>query len=105
MTDPIDSLERELREMKPRQLPREVQHAIESRVADARSRSWGDRCLVGAMSAGAMAACVIAALMAANSWSASAGPGPAISEAQMPGFADRPVMLAGADFQWADEQK
>jgi hypothetical protein len=105
MTDPLNSLENELRQMKPRQFPRELNEAIEMHLADRTGWPWADRCLVGAMSAGALAACVIVALVLAESWTVPARPATPIADIQTPRLGDRPVLLAGADFQWTNESK
>jgi hypothetical protein len=105
MTDPLDSLEKELRQMKPREFPRALNDAIEVQLAEQTRWSWADRCLVGAMSAGALAACVIVGLVLAGSWTVPARPTTPIADVQTPRLGDRPVLLAGADFQFINESK
>ena len=60
MTDPFKSIEQELSLMRPRLLPAEVIERIEQQLGIVHSN---DRWLVGSISLGAFAACVITCLL------------------------------------------
>jgi hypothetical protein len=62
MSDRIDKFEAELAGMAPRALPEELARGIESSVASVRS-AWSDRILAATMVAGAIAGCVIVAVL------------------------------------------
>ena len=64
MTDPLERLEHELASLRPAPLPASVVDAIAEELASARPLGWGDRCLLAALSAGSLAACVIVGLVA-----------------------------------------
>jgi len=98
MTERFEKLEAELAAMKPREMPAEVFDAITSQLSDAQPRNWADRCLIGAMSLGSLAACMIVAMLLMQ----SPAPGPQnISVTRVPSdttrMGDASQMLARAD--------
>jgi hypothetical protein len=62
VNDRLERLEAELARLRPRPLPEALHEQIEARLATAR-RPWADRFLVSTMCAGALAACVIFAIL------------------------------------------
>ncbi|MEA2711507.1 MAG: hypothetical protein QOF78_4108 [Phycisphaerales bacterium] len=62
MTDPIKRLEAELASLRPSPLSSKVVDAIADELADPPLR-FADRCLLAAMGAGSLAACVIVGLV------------------------------------------
>lgn len=64
MTDKLDQIEAELAAMRPRVPPRALVERIEADLAAAPERSpWPDRFLLSAIASGAIAACVIVAVL------------------------------------------
>jgi len=62
MTDGFEHLEAELAAMRPRAVSAELNQRLETTLATLRAR-WSDRLLIFSMTAGALAACVTAALL------------------------------------------
>lgn len=87
MTDPLKRLEDELSRMQPRSLPRGVSEGIESELTsdEAKPSPWPDRCLLSAIFSGALAACVIVAVLLSD----LRGSAP-VTEAMKPTNADAP---------------
>jgi hypothetical protein len=63
MNERIDRLEAELSAMRPRDLSPHLAGTIAAALCEPARRSWSDRILVFAVSAGALAACVIVSLL------------------------------------------
>ena len=98
MTDSLNRLERELSAMRPRAFAEELVDRIESRLAPPRRR-WADASLLSAMSAGVIAACVIAVILLSEPTGAlPALPAPHAS-AEAPRFGDSPLLLARVDLK------
>jgi hypothetical protein len=97
VADSSNRLEAELAGMRPRAFPRELADRIEQRLA--RTGQWADACLLSAMSAGAIAACIIVVVL--GSQPSGPLPAPALSGgiADAPRFGDLPQSLA-----WVDKQ-
>ncbi len=63
MVDRLDRLEAELAALRPVAVPYDLRRAIDDRLHEARRWNIADRCLAGAMSLGAIAACVIGGIV------------------------------------------
>jgi hypothetical protein len=59
----IEKLEAELAAMRPRKTPADLIARIEAGLSKEKSTSWSDRFLILSMSGGAVAACVIVAIL------------------------------------------
>lgn len=80
MTDNLDGLESELAAMRPRALSHDLVARIEDDLAGASSPSkWPDRFLVSAIGAGAIAACVIVAMLLKPMSDGLAAPAPVLA--------------------------
>ena len=88
MTDLLERLEHELESLRPAPLSDRMVDAIVDELASARPLGWGDRCLLAAMSAGSLAACVIVGLVAwqvvANEPRGASRPPPSVVAVQSP---------------------
>ena len=109
MTDPLERLEAELANMRPRPMPAElsarIARSLEPSPGTRTPRSWPDRCLVGALSTGALAACVIAAVLLNESSRSSLLPAPMAAVGRGPAtpqVGSSPLVFARADPGWAD---
>src|SRR5438093_1523136 len=102
MSDRLDRLEAELAEMRPRPLPTGTVDDIGHRLATA-ARPWADRMLLSAVSAGGIAACVIAAVLLREMTATPTQLGPTPVIAASPTASDAPLAFARADVRWADE--
>jgi hypothetical protein len=103
MTDRLEKLESELAAMRPCALP----SGLENRIANAitAKRPWADRCLMSAMTMGAMAACMIVSVLvrggAMNSY-----PAPTVTMVRdVPRFGSYPQLVANADMTAMDGLK
>jgi hypothetical protein len=102
MSDRIDKFEAELAQMTPRALPADLAGSIESSLASVRS-VWSDRVLAATMFAGAIAACVIVAvLMDQSSYPTAQTQQTNPSLAATPTLGDYQKSLAFADIAAAD---
>lgn len=102
MTDPLKKLEGELAGMRPRAASAELVNRIGAELVDRAPSRWADRLLLSAMTAGALAACVIAGVLAMQfQMPAVRPPAPMdVAAATTPRFGDDMQMIARAD---ADE--
>lgn len=94
MTEPTGKLERELAAMRPRRPSGELVSGIEAGLARDKPRNG---LLVGAMSMGAIAACVIAAMLWAEPRAALSVPAPTNVATSIPKFGDPPQAFAWTD--------
>lgn len=109
MTDPLERLEVELAGMRPRPMPADLTARIARTLEPGRAvqvdRRWPDRCLIGALSSGALAACVIAGVLLNESSRPIAVPSPMTDVAfnpAIPQVGNSPQLFAHADAGWAD---
>jgi|SRR5579872_4561000 len=94
--DPLNRLEAELERMKPTAISVEMMNGIERALA-AQPMRWADRCLLAAMSLGAVSACVIVVMLLY---------GEGISPpSATPRLGDDRQLLAGAEIAWVDRTK
>jgi hypothetical protein len=63
VSDPLERLEHELASLRPTPLPANVVNAIANELAARPGVRFADRCLLAAMGAGSLAACVIVGLV------------------------------------------
>src|SRR5438132_1303915 len=106
VTDRLDRLEAELSAMRPRAVSPELAGRIESSITNVNARPWGDRFLLSSMASGAIAACVIVAVLATQP-SAPLRPGAPMNAmtTPVPRVGDYPLVLARADADWIDAVK
>lgn len=109
MTERFEKLEAELASMQPRQIRDSVVEELGSALLDLplqwQVRRWGDRCLVGAMSIGSLAACVIVAMLFVQSPGAPRPNGMIGQVPSAPRMGDASLALARADSPWASRLK
>jgi hypothetical protein len=99
MTDTVQELEAELSAMTPRPMGPRLTDGLAAILEEPAERSWSDRVLVLAMGAGALAACIIIALLALEP--AGAPPAPTHSFAVRGAeFSDQAYAFAGAVRSW-----
>ena len=105
MTDNLQKLESELANMRPRNLPAELIERIGAEISTIKNNPWPDRFLIGAMSAGAMAASVIASMLLLDTNAPLPSTDPTNITAQASTIVAFPQSLARADTQWLDDLK
>ena len=113
MTDRPDRLEAELSGMQPLDLPAELTERIGSSLSGIGStRSpWPDRCLLSAMGAGALAACVIVAILLGLPRTSESGDESKVvvnstnMRTDVPRFGDSPLALGRGSAAWIDNWK
>ena len=112
MTDPLERLEAELAAMHPRSMSAalvdRIGRALDGDASHKSPGRWADRLLIGVMSAGALAACVIATvlLVGSSTTDAKAIPSPMIHpEAALSRADGPPLAFAYANPAWADLMK
>lgn len=96
MTDPANPLESELANLRPRDLSPRMVRGFETWLSAANRTTWSDRLLLLSMSCGALAACVIAAILVADSRSVPQPRGPSVIAPSPPAGGELRV-LARAD--------
>lgn len=99
MTDPLDRLEAELAQLRPRPIPQRAVDGVERSLAIPESlhKSWPDRILLVAMSAGGLAASVIiGVLLLEITATPMLQPNPAPLMAATPRMGDAPLAFAFA---------
>jgi len=101
MSDEIESLEREMARMRPRGLTPDLALRIEAPLAH--RNIWPDCVLMGAMSSGAMAACLIVLLLARDPvWQGTPTP---VAGGPVPRAGDLSIPSARAAMQVASAGK
>jgi hypothetical protein len=101
MTDSMDRFEAELLGLRPRTPSTELIDRIGARIADRAARPWSDRFLASAMSAGAIAACVIVVLLLAQTRGPFPSAAPMNATKDMPRLGDSLQAFARADVEEA----
>jgi hypothetical protein len=101
VTDRLEKLEAELKRLRPAPLPGELSSRIEREMSLPAMGSWSDRILLFAMSSGAVAACVIVAIVMSESSALPAAPANLAAISPPPTRAgDATMMFAEADNAW-----
>jgi hypothetical protein len=102
MSDRFEQLEAELAAMRPRALPAELSERIEADLVEASATSrWPDRFLLSAIGSGAIAACVITAMLLKPTTDAFPSPPPVVAtatSADPPRAGDYSLVIARAEF-------
>jgi len=113
MTNRLDRLEAELSGMRPCEVPAELIERIGSSLNGIGSpRSpWPDRCLLSAMGMGALAACVIVAILLGLARTSESGDASMVTvnstnvKTDVPRFGDSPLALGRGSAVWIDNWK
>jgi hypothetical protein len=100
MTEQPNPLEAELAAIKPRKMSPSLSEQLEAHMATSAMPRRSDRFLLSAISAGALAACVILAVLLSEITPSPAVPSAAIVPSQSPTIRDYQLALARADAPW-----
>ena len=105
MTDRREQLEAELAAMRPRAVPDDLTAEVEERLARHQTEVGPDRILISAIATGAIAACVIVAMLIVQEPAGMPPASPMQSAADVPRAGDVSQALARADGLWVDRMK
>jgi hypothetical protein len=100
MTDPLDRLQNELDAMRPQRMPAALVDRIMTDLSPPARRCWSDRLLIGAISAGSIAAAVIVCVLVLESRTNSGAPAAMSAATIMQQRGGSALAFARTDADW-----
>ena len=105
MTDGHENLEAELARMRPWAISDSIAQSIEEKLSVRARWTWPDRFLLATMSGGALAACVIIAMLAQGPSRSVDRPSAMDLKVNSTLLPESPIALARADPAWLDANR